>query len=33
MVETSTWMAGQLGRPSPSRTVTALAGGTEGEPA
>jgi len=33
MVETSTWMAGQLGRPSPSRTVTALAGATEGEPA
>jgi hydroxymethylglutaryl-CoA lyase len=26
MVETSVWMAGQLGRPSPSRTVTALAG-------
>ena len=27
MVETSLWMARQLGRPSPSRTVTALAGG------
>jgi hydroxymethylglutaryl-CoA lyase len=27
MVETSVWMAEQLGRPSPSRTVTALAGG------
>jgi hydroxymethylglutaryl-CoA lyase len=26
MVEMSVWMAGQLGRPSPSRTVTALAG-------
>ncbi len=25
LVATSTWMAGQLGRPSPSRTVTALA--------
>jgi len=33
MVETSVWMAGQLGRPSPSRTVTALTGATEGEPA
>ena len=33
LVATSTWMAGQLGRPSPSRTVTALAGATEGEPA
>ena len=33
MVETSVWMARQLGRPSPSRTVTALAGATEGEPA
>jgi len=30
MVETSVWMAGQLGRPSPSRTVTALAGAAEG---
>jgi hydroxymethylglutaryl-CoA lyase len=30
MVETSVWMAGQLGRPSPSRTVTALAGATAG---
>jgi hydroxymethylglutaryl-CoA lyase len=27
LVDTSVWMAGQLGRPSPSRTVTALAGG------
>jgi hydroxymethylglutaryl-CoA lyase len=27
MVETSLWMARQLGRPSPSRTVTALGGG------
>jgi hydroxymethylglutaryl-CoA lyase len=27
LVETSRWMAGQLGRPSPSRTVTALTGG------
>jgi hydroxymethylglutaryl-CoA lyase len=27
MVQTSVWMARQLGRPSPSRTVTALAGG------
>ena len=26
MVETSVWMARKLGRPSPSRTVTALAG-------
>ncbi|WP_406832347.1 hydroxymethylglutaryl-CoA lyase [Pedococcus sp. KACC 23699] len=26
LVETSTWMAGQLGRPSPSRVVKALAG-------
>jgi hydroxymethylglutaryl-CoA lyase len=26
LVETSTWMAGQLGRPSPSRVVRALAG-------
>jgi len=26
LVATSTWMAGQLGRPSPSRTLTALAG-------
>ncbi|WP_218617979.1 hydroxymethylglutaryl-CoA lyase [Cryptosporangium aurantiacum] len=26
LVETSVWMAGKLGRPSPSRTVTALAG-------
>ena len=26
LVATSTWMAGQLGRPSPSRTVTALSG-------
>ncbi|NEA39959.1 hydroxymethylglutaryl-CoA lyase [Streptomyces sp. SID11385] len=26
LVETSTWMAGHLGRPSPSRTVRALAG-------
>jgi hydroxymethylglutaryl-CoA lyase len=31
MVETSVWMARQLGRPSPSRTVTALAGAAEGE--
>ena len=34
MVEVSLWMARQLGRPSPSRTVTALAGrrpGQEGE--
>jgi hydroxymethylglutaryl-CoA lyase len=34
MVDTSLWMARQLGRPSPSRTVTALAGrrpGQEGE--
>jgi hydroxymethylglutaryl-CoA lyase len=28
LVETSTWMAGVLGRPSPSRVVTALAPGT-----
>ena len=27
LVETSVWMAGHLGRPSPSRVVTALAGG------
>jgi hypothetical protein len=27
LVDTSVWMAEQLGRPSPSRTVTALAGG------
>ena len=27
LVETSVWMAGQLGRPSPSRVVRALAGG------
>ena len=27
LVETSVWMAGQLGRPSPSRVVKALAGG------
>jgi hydroxymethylglutaryl-CoA lyase len=27
LVETSTWMAGHLGRPSPSRVVKALAGG------
>jgi hydroxymethylglutaryl-CoA lyase len=26
LVETSAWMAGQLGRPSPSRVVQALAG-------
>jgi hydroxymethylglutaryl-CoA lyase len=26
MVDTSTWPTGHLGRPSPSRTVTALAG-------
>jgi hydroxymethylglutaryl-CoA lyase len=26
LVETSVWMAGQLGRPSPSRVVKALAG-------
>jgi isopropylmalate/homocitrate/citramalate synthase len=33
MVETSVWMARKLGRPSPSRTVTALAGRQqEGEP-
>jgi hydroxymethylglutaryl-CoA lyase len=30
MIETSIWMAGQLGRPSPSRTVTALAGAAGG---
>jgi hydroxymethylglutaryl-CoA lyase len=30
MVEVSVWMARQLGRPSPSRTVTALAGAAEG---
>ncbi|MEP7034321.1 MAG: hydroxymethylglutaryl-CoA lyase [Dermatophilaceae bacterium] len=28
LVATSVWMAGQLGRPSPSRVVTALAGGS-----
>jgi hydroxymethylglutaryl-CoA lyase len=33
MVATSVWMAGQLGRPSPSRTVTALAGPVEGSTA
>src|SRR5580658_1585404 len=33
MVEVSRWMASQLGRPSPSRTVTALAGPTEGDTA
>jgi hydroxymethylglutaryl-CoA lyase len=27
LVETSVWMAEQLGRPSPSRVVTALSGG------
>ena len=27
LVETSVWMAGRLGKPSPSRVVTALAGG------
>ncbi len=26
LVETSSWMAGRLGRPSPSRVVAALAG-------
>jgi hydroxymethylglutaryl-CoA lyase len=26
LVDTSVWMAERLGRPSPSRTVTALAG-------
>ena len=29
LVETSVWMAGQLGRPSPSRVVRALAGSPE----
>jgi hydroxymethylglutaryl-CoA lyase len=29
LVATSVWMAGQLGRPSPSRVVQALAGGSE----
>jgi hydroxymethylglutaryl-CoA lyase len=29
LIETSAWMAGQLGRPSPSRVVRALAGGSE----
>ncbi len=29
LVRTSAWMAGQLGRPSPSRTLTALTPGTE----
>ena len=32
LVATSTWMAGQLGRPSPSRTVTALAPTQDGTP-
>jgi hydroxymethylglutaryl-CoA lyase len=27
LVETSVWMAGRLGRPSPSRVVKALSGG------
>jgi hydroxymethylglutaryl-CoA lyase len=31
LVATSTWMAGRLGRPSPSRTVRALAGADAGE--
>jgi hydroxymethylglutaryl-CoA lyase len=31
MVQTSVWMADQLGRPSPSRTVTALAGSAGGD--
>jgi hydroxymethylglutaryl-CoA lyase len=31
LVETSVWMAERLGRPSPSRTVTALAGTIKGE--
>ena len=30
LVDTSVWMAEQLGRPSPSRTVTALAGAERG---
>ena len=29
LVETSVWMAGQLGRPSPSRVVTALSGASD----
>jgi hydroxymethylglutaryl-CoA lyase len=29
LVRTSAWMAGQLGRPSPSRTLTALMPGLE----
>jgi len=29
LVETSVWMAGHLGRPSPSRVVKALAGGDD----
>jgi hydroxymethylglutaryl-CoA lyase len=29
LVETSDWMAGHLGRPSPSRVVKALAGSTK----
>ena len=29
LVETSVWMAGQLGRPSPSRVVKALAGSAD----
>ena len=30
LVETSVWMAGQLGRPSPSSVVRALSGGLTG---
>ncbi len=33
LVATSTWMAGQLGRPSPSAVVRALGGGTAQSPA
>lgn len=32
LVATSAWLAGHLGRPSPSRVVRALAGGSGGEP-
>jgi hydroxymethylglutaryl-CoA lyase len=32
LVDTSAWMARQLGRPSPSRVVTALAGSPEEHP-
>ena len=31
LVRTSVWMAGRLGRPSPSRVVTALSGATSGD--